>query len=142
MMFLTEEAYRPSTVLVGLLYAELNRFVTREAKERMEVFTREQIRYGLAATFWAIRERRILDNKEDDLWVVDESTVRPEILNEMKRRIDIHASADYNNPDFRRRLADEIYCWYYRQREEAARQGLKLDEKNRIIISRKNLIKV
>lgn len=137
MLFLTEEAYRPSTVLVNLLYTELNRHITREAKEHVEVFTREQIRYGLAATLWAVRERRILDDKEDDLWVANESAVRPEILYEMKRRVDIHASADYNNPDFRRRLAEEIYCWYHQQRQEATRQGLKLDEENRIVISRK-----
>lgn len=131
---LTPQSFRPSDVLIRLLYTGIN--VPIQAQQHMIFFTMEQIRFRFTEAINNIRERRVfLYDDADDFVVVDENyNVHSEFFEQIRKYANFHPTAVHDDIYFQLRLGEEIVSWFLKQPNEARKMGLDRKGKELILV--------
>lgn len=123
--------YHPSEILIYLLYTNLSRELPKEVHGVMLEFTQRHIRQSFTATMADLRQRlgtgTLADGSPKRVSVMDrDCRMTTSILQDMRKRVDLQASAEWHKGDFQLRLGEEIMVWFLHNREAAERHGLRL----------------
>lgn len=119
--------YEPSDVLIKLLYNEVLQKLDPGIQDRVILNTKEILKHRFDYVIDSIKRWDCCKYiNEEIFWVVDENyEVRPEFFREFTQKISLamHPSAAYDEI-FKRRLAEEILHWFYRDPGKAKSQGV------------------
>lgn len=131
---LTPQSFRPSDVLIRLLYTGIN--VPIQAQQHMLFCTMEQIRFRFTEAVNNIRERRVfLHDDTDDFVVVDENyNVHSEFFEQIRKYANFHPAAVHDDIYFQLRLGEEIVSWFLKQPNEARKMGMERKGKKLILV--------
>ncbi len=114
----------PSSAFVFLLYRDLAREVTIDARHAMVKFTKEQMATTVRSTLNESHDEII-----NDMMVVDgDGRFNPFFLQRVKRKIGqyLHARAGFDDCEFLLRFGEEFLLWVINDPEDAKCFGLSI----------------
>ena len=123
--------YHPSDILIYLLYTNVAREIPKEVHPTMLEYTQRHIRQSLTATMADLRQRlgtgTLADGSPKRVSVMDrDCRMTTSFLQDMKKRVDLQASAEWHKGEFQQRLGEEIMVWFLHNREAAESHGLRM----------------
>lgn len=140
MVVMTVRSFSPSDVSIHILYNKWGYTLPPSNRDYMLAYTRDQIRYGFAFTVGEFQHRKIFPDGHPEFILVDrEYRINEYFFQRLKKKVHLTKDSEWDGPEFRLRLAEEMVAWALREPQGAKETGIVFVNGN-LILLRKNEI--